>query len=78
MNKMDKLQYAFQVAFGANVKRLREKRGLSLRQLAANCNIDNSHISKMEQGLVNVTLATILELSKGLEVQPVDLLNFEW
>jgi transcriptional regulator with XRE-family HTH domain len=62
--------------FGAHLKQLRENRGLSLRELSYACNIDNSKISKIEQGMINVTVLTLIELSTGLEVSATELLNF--
>lgn len=62
--------------FGAHIKYLREQRGLSLRELSYACNIDNSKISKIEQGKVNVTVLTLLELAAGLEISPTELLDF--
>ncbi len=62
--------------FGENVRKLRDTQKLSLRDVSVNCNIDNSKISKIEQGQVNITLTTILELAKGLNVQPSELMNF--
>lgn len=61
--------------FGKNVKRFREKKGLSLRELSYNCNIDNSKISKIEKGKVNITLLTLMELCVALEVSPAELLG---
>jgi transcriptional regulator with XRE-family HTH domain len=62
--------------FGAHLKKLREDRGLSLRQLSYNCKVDYSKIAQMEKGLINPTLITIIELAKGLEVVQSDLLKF--
>lgn len=62
--------------FGEHVRQLRERTGLSLRELSYRCNIDNSKISKIEQGKVNITLLTVLELSAGLGLPPAELLNF--
>jgi transcriptional regulator with XRE-family HTH domain len=61
-------------AFGRNIRRLREKKDLSLRQLAANCDLDNSKIAKIENGRFNISLSTIVELARGLEVDPAQLL----
>lgn len=62
--------------FGENLRKLRDSRKLSLRDVAINCNIDNGQISKIEQGQVNITLITLLELAKGLNVRPGYLLLF--
>jgi transcriptional regulator with XRE-family HTH domain len=63
---------------GANIKRLREAKGLSFRELSYACDIDNSKISKIEKGQVNITFTTILQLAKALEVQPNELLKTEF
>jgi transcriptional regulator with XRE-family HTH domain len=65
------------VKFGENLRKLRESKKLSLLKLSYNCSIDESKISKIEHGKHNVTLSTIIELAKGLEIQPKKLLDFE-
>lgn len=62
--------------FGANLKKMREERGLSLRQLSYNCKVDYSKIAQMEKGLINPTLITLVELAKGLEVDQRELMEF--
>lgn len=68
---------AFLTGFGKRVQVLREQKQLSLRQLAQNCDIDFSDISKIEKGLRNIQMSTILELSKGLDVTPQELFDFK-
>jgi len=63
---------------GAHIKRLRETKNLSLRELSYECDIDNSKISKIEKGQINITFTTILQLSKALEVIPSELLQTEF
>ena len=63
-------------AFGNNVRSIREKKNLSVRDVSYACSIDNSKISKIENGQINVTLTTILDLAKGLEVHPKELFDF--
>jgi len=64
--------------FGERVAELRTKRGLSLRDLESECNLDHSNISKIEKGKINPSLITILELSKGLGVHPKKLFEIEF
>ncbi|HNU47184.1 MAG TPA: helix-turn-helix transcriptional regulator [Bacteroidia bacterium] len=59
---------------GNHIKRLREAKKLSLRELSYACDIDNSKISKIEKGQVNITFTTILQLAKALEIEPSQLL----
>lgn len=54
--------------FGENLKKTRNQKGLSQRQLSAMCNVDNADISRMENGEINVTLNTIAQLADALEV----------
>ena len=64
-------------AFGNNLKKIRNSKGLSLRALAAACtSLDHSDIAKIERGETNATLLTILQLARGLDVSPEEL--FKW
>lgn len=60
---------------GSHLKRLREKKGWTLRQLSEYSGIDNSRLSKIEQGKINVTLLTLIELSITLEASPAHILS---
>jgi transcriptional regulator with XRE-family HTH domain len=63
--------------FGENLRKLRKDKGLSLRQMSYTCSIDNSKIAKIEKGMVNVTLTTLLQLAHALETHPSVLLDYE-
>lgn len=63
--------------FGKNLQRIRESKKLSLLDLSYNTSLDDSNISKIEHGKFNITLATIVELAKGLDIHPKKLLDFE-
>jgi transcriptional regulator with XRE-family HTH domain len=63
--------------FGKNLQKIRESKKLSLLELSYNTSLDDSNISKIEHGKFNITLATIVELAKGLDVHPKKLLDFE-
>jgi transcriptional regulator with XRE-family HTH domain len=56
--------------FGANIKRLREGKQLSLLKMSYACNIDNSKIAKIEKGGVNITFTTLIQLAEALEIHP--------
>ena len=66
----------FQKEFGKQIEKFRTQKDLSYRQLAQRCDIDHSNISKIEKGEINIRLSTILELAKGLEIQPQKLFDF--
>ena len=58
---------------GLNIKKLREAKGLSFRELSYACEIDHSKLSKIEKGQINITFTTILQLAKALETTPSEL-----
>ena len=61
--------------FGKNLKALRLAKKLTYRQMALRCNIDYGDIQKIESGKVNITILTLIELAKALELPPKDLLD---
>lgn len=63
---------------GANIKRLREAKQLSLRDMSYACNIDNSKIAKIEKGQINITFTTILQIADALETNPSEILNTDF
>lgn len=73
-----KIEDSFLQKFGEKLSEIRKSKKLSYRDLDKNCGLDYSYISKIEKGDVNVTLETILELLKGLNIQPKELFDFEF
>ncbi|MDG4652790.1 helix-turn-helix domain-containing protein [Chryseobacterium arthrosphaerae] len=68
---------AFLKSFGKRIEALRTEKKLSLRQLSQNCDIDYSDISKIEKGLRNIQMSTVLELAKGLDITIKELFDFD-
>ncbi len=66
------------LAFGENLRKIRDFKKMSLLQLSYNCSIDESKISKIEHGRFNIKLSTLFELAKGLDVSPDKLLSFQF
>lgn len=66
----------FLILFGKEIEKHRIEQNLSYRQLAQRCDLDHSNISKIEKGEINITLSSILELSKGLKVHPKEFFKF--
>lgn len=56
-------------AFGQNLKRLREEKGLTTRQLADQAEIAYSQIWTLESGKGDPSLTTIVALARGLGVE---------
>lgn len=62
--------------FGANLKRVRKKRELSLLEADYQSELNESNISKYENGKRDLQLTTIVKLAKMLRVHPKELLDF--
>lgn len=55
---------------GANIRRIRQKKGLTLQALADIAGMEKSNLIPMEKGRTNMTLGTLHRLAEALEVDP--------
>ncbi len=62
---------------GQRIVVLREQRGWSQSDLARACNKDRQSIEKIENGKVNPTLYTLLEIANALEISLSTLVDFK-
>lgn len=69
-------QKKFLLRFGTHLLELRKKKNLSYRKLAQNCDIDHADIRKYEKGEINMTILTMVEFAKGLEITLKELMDF--
>jgi transcriptional regulator with XRE-family HTH domain len=60
---------------GRNVKRVREKTGLTQEKLAEISGFSQQYISGLEQGRRNPTIVTLYELSQALGVTHIELMR---
>jgi transcriptional regulator with XRE-family HTH domain len=60
--------------FGLKLKQVREAKKISLRKLETLSNIDFSQIHRIEKGITNPSLTTIVALSEALGIKAADLL----
>ncbi|MBP0495469.1 helix-turn-helix domain-containing protein [Pararoseomonas indoligenes] len=58
---------------GARLRALRQARGLTLDTLAESAGLDKGYLSRLERGLKNPSIATVLRLSEALEVPVAEL-----
>lgn len=57
-----------QKALGVRIRELRSKKEWSQEEFADKCGIHRSHMGEIERGETNLTLATLLIISKQLDV----------
>lgn len=63
---------------GENIKKYRESKGFSYRELAQLCDVDHSQISKIEKGQISLEVITLCDIANGLGVHPKDLLDIDF
>jgi transcriptional regulator with XRE-family HTH domain len=61
----------------ANIRRHRQKKKLTIQQLAFLVDIDYSQVSRMERGKVNFSVSLIFDIAKALEIPPSWLMEEE-
>ncbi|MEE4248867.1 MAG: helix-turn-helix transcriptional regulator [Kangiellaceae bacterium] len=61
---------------GQRIVELRSQKGWSQSDLARACNKDRQAIEKLENGKVNPTLYSLLEVAYALETSLKNLINF--
>ena len=66
------------IAFGSHLKKLRTIKNMSQEDLAYDCGMEISQISRMERGLLNTSVSNIYLISKSLNIPPKELLNFDF
>lgn len=61
---------------GQRIVELRSQKGWSQSDLARACNKDRQALEKLENGKVNPTVYSLLEIAKALEVSLKELFDF--
>lgn len=67
----------FKIDFGKKLKELRLSKGLTQEELYFKSTISRSHIGMIEKGKRDITLSAIFKLSRALEVNLVQLFDFD-
>ena len=73
LTKEDK---AFVISFGANVRRIRMSKNMSMEDLAFASDMEYSQISRIERGLINTKISTANKIAKSLKIPIKELFDF--
>ncbi len=60
--------------FGARLRELRQRAGISQEELAHRAGVDRTYVSSCERGRRNLTLEAIVKFAAALGVKPSELL----
>lgn len=63
-------------ALASRIRLLRTRAGISQEQLALQCDINRTYISKIERGAANPSFLILVRISSVLEVPLIELLMF--
>jgi transcriptional regulator with XRE-family HTH domain len=61
------------IQFGSRLKDIRKLKNLSQDELALEADIEKSQIYRIEKGLINPTVTSIINISRALGVKPLTL-----
>ena len=64
------------IALGKRIKEIRLQKKISQTEIAYRCGFDKSNYNTIESGKRNVTITSLLKISKALDVPLIDLFAF--
>ena len=73
LTELDRLQSRI----GKRIKELRTHKKMKAQELASLCNLEKSHMSRIESGGQNLTLKMLLKISTALEIELNELFIFQ-
>lgn len=65
-------------AFGNHLRKVRQEKGLSMRKLAIQADMEYSQLSKIERGTINTTISTVYALAEALDINHSELFMFDF
>ena len=68
----------FCIPFGKQLRKLREGKGISMRKLAAEAEMEYSQLSKIERRVINTTISTSQALAVALDIPVRELFDFKF
>lgn len=62
------------IKLGRNFKAIREKKNISQADFAEKAGLQQSYISSLENGKINVTYTTLISCCNALEITPIHVI----
>jgi transcriptional regulator with XRE-family HTH domain len=73
-----KYNQEFCKALGNQVRKVRQREGISMRQLALNADMEYSQLSKIERGVINTTVSTLQSLAEAMDIPVKEFFDFRF
>jgi len=65
----------FLTNLGARIRELRLKKEMTQNELAMQCDFEKASMSRIESGQTNMTILTLIKISKALDVEITELFD---
>jgi len=65
----------FLISLGSRIREIRKQKKMTQEQLANVCEFEKANLSRIESGLTNPTILTLLKMSRALEVRLSDFFD---
>lgn len=65
-------------AFGEHFRKLRKAKGYGMREFALDADMEYGTLSKIERGVTNPTISTVLYLAEALGISHSELFDFKF
>ena len=66
----------FLIAFGKNLKKIRQEKGITQEKLAFSIGVEISQISRIERGILNTSISTAEAIARALDIPVKELFDF--
>jgi transcriptional regulator with XRE-family HTH domain len=73
---MTNLDKQYRIFLGRNIRKLREKEGISQEKLGELAKVHRTYVGMVERGEKNITLQNMIRFAQALRVQVRDLIDF--
>ena len=64
------------IQLGANLRKVRQEKGLTMREVAERCGMEENNYGRFEKALTNPTYKSLLQICSVLGIELKDLLDF--
>ena len=61
------------ILIGKNISRIRKEQGLTIKELGYRCDMEKTNLIPIEKGRINVTVGTLIKISKALNIDLKEL-----